>query len=184
LRKEIFAPKCIGCHDGSGIFAFTDFSTYESIISYKKFFELPADGSDSRFVKALVSGSMPKNGKPLDPKQIEVVRQWVALGLPQTGTDVGNNIDPDQPCDLVDFKMVYEKVFEAKCAKCHDETSKLELQTFEQIKSHLKQIEWVVKNDKMPPKKPLDPDLKDLVMKWIEQGAPETVSVMQDCSIK
>ncbi|MBY0385777.1 hypothetical protein K2X05_11530, partial [bacterium] len=136
LRKEIFASQCLGCHDGSGIFSFYDFSTYESLIAYKKLFDLPSDGSDSRFVNSLVTGSMPKNGKPLAPEQIEVVRQWVALGLPKTAADVGSGINPDEPCDLIDFKTVNDKVFEGKCTKCHDETSKLDLQTFNQIKSH------------------------------------------------
>lgn len=192
LRQNIFASRCLGCHDDSGIFSLYDFSSYESIVNYQKLFELPADGSESRFVKALVSGSMPKNGTPLIADQIEVIRQWVALGLPKTANDVGTTLPgpepmpvpvPD-PCDLIDFATVNKKVFEAKCTRCHDFTAKLDLQSFANIKSHLKEIEWVIKNDKMPPKKPLDQDLKDSVLKWISQGAPETVTLPENCENK
>ncbi len=191
LRQNIFASQCLGCHDGSGIFSFYDFSTHESIISYKKLFDILTDGSDSRFVKALVTGAMPKNRPPLSAEQIEVIRQWVALGLPKTATDVGTTLPglPSNPppvprpvsCDQIDFETVNKKIFEAKCTRCHDFTAKLDLQSYANIKSHLTEIKWAIENDKMPPKKPLDPDLKDLVLKWIDQGAPETVQLPETC---
>jgi hypothetical protein len=42
----------------------------------------------------------------------------------------------------------------------------------------------MIKTDKMPPKKPLSPELKDLVLKWIDQGAPETVVLPETCTPK
>ena len=115
LRKEIFASQCLGCHDGSGIFSFYDFSNYESIISYKKLFDLPSDGSDSRFVNSLVTAAMPRNGKPLSTEQIEVVRQWVALGLPKTAADIRTDLTSEDnnpaDCDLVRFPNCKYKSF-------------------------------------------------------------------------
>ncbi len=178
LRKEIFVSQCLGCHNSSGIFSSYDFSTYESITSYQKLFALPADGSDSRFVHSLVTGKMPREKPPLPPEQIEVIRQWVALGLPKTAATVPAN------CDLIDFATVNTQVFESSCTRCHDFSSKLDLQSYANIKQHLSKVQWAIANDKMPPKKPLSPELKDLVIKWIDQGAPETVVMPATCETK
>lgn len=89
LREKVFAPRCLNCHDSLGFSSSYDFSTYESTVSYTKLFAIPQDGSDSRFVKSLVSGFMPKGSAPLAPEVIEVIRQWVALGMPQKSSDVG-----------------------------------------------------------------------------------------------
>lgn len=178
LRKEIFASKCLDCHDSSGIFSSYDFSTYQSIVSYQKLFALPADGSDSRFVNSLVTGKMPRGKPPLPPEQIEVIRQWVALGLPETAATVPAN------CDVIDFETVNKLVFEKSCTRCHDATSKLDLESYANIKQHITQVQWMIKTDKMPPKKPLEPELKDLVLKWIDQGAPETVVLPETCDTK
>ncbi len=175
LRKVIFASKCLDCHDSSGIFSSYDFSTYQSITSYQKLFALPADGSDSRFVTSLVTGKMPRGKAPLPPEHIEVVRQWVALGLPETAATVPAN------CDLIDFETVNKLVFQSSCTRCHDFTSKLDLESYANIKQHVTNVKWMIENDKMPPRKPLDQDLKDLVLKWIDQGAPETVVLPETC---
>lgn len=175
LRKVIFESKCLDCHDSSGIFSSYDFSTYQSIVSYQKLFALPADGSDSRFVNSLVTGKMPRGKAPLPLEQIETIRQWVALGLPETAATVPAN------CDLIDFETVNKLVFQSSCTRCHDFTSKLDLESYANIKQHITDVQWMIKTDKMPPKKPLDPDLKDLVLKWIDQGAPETVILPETC---
>jgi cytochrome c553 len=187
LRKTIFASQCLDCHDSSGIFSSYDFSTYESLITYQKLFALPADGSDSRFVMSLVLGRMPRGKAPLPPEQIEIIRQWVALGLPKTASAIGVGVGDDvgdDACDLVDFQTVNTQVFQTSCTRCHDFTSKVDLQSYAKIKQHLSSVQWMIKTDKMPPKKPLSPELKDLVLKWIDQGAPETVVLPETCTPK
>lgn len=221
LKKEIFASQCLDCHDSSGIWSVYDFSTYEALISYPKLFALPADGTDSRFVNSLVTGRMPRGKAPLSADKIEIIRQWVALGLPKTAANIGDGIGdgpvnggdnndpqdddddgtapdpapapapvspPTRPpvadCDQVDFNTVNTLVFQTSCTRCHDFTSKVNLESYSNIKQHLSSVQWMIQTDKMPPKKPLSPELKTLVLKWIDQGAPETVSLPQTCNTK
>lgn len=94
LREKVFAARCITCHHSFDFVSGYDFSTYESTISYAKLYVIPADGGDSRFVKSLVSGFMPKGSPALAPEVIEVVRQWVALGMPQKTSDIGKDLIP------------------------------------------------------------------------------------------
>lgn len=221
LRKAIFASQCLDCHDSSGIFSSYDFSTYESLASYQKLFSIPADGSDSRFVNSLVTGRMPRGKKPLPPEQIEIIRQWVALGLPETANSIGNNLGadtidddddanddddddgntsvgnpplplppvaapapPSAGCSLVDFQTVNTLVFQSSCTRCHDSTSDVNLESYSKIKQHLSAVQLMIQTDKMPPRKPLSPELKNLVLQWIDQGAPENVVVPETCKPK
>jgi hypothetical protein len=158
LRENLFKTQCLGCHDDLGIFSKYDFSTYESTLGYPQLFEINPQEADVRFVKSLVTGAMPKGKPRLSDEQIQVVREWVQLGLPK---------------EALNFETIKKQVLEPHCFRCHDSFMKLPLATYEQVVPYLSKIRWTVMTNQMPPKTPLNDDLKQKLFEWIDQGAAE-----------
>ncbi len=166
LREHLFKKYCLDCHDSSGIFSNHDFSTYTALVGYIKLF-IVADGEvDTPFVKALVSGAMPKKQPKLSDEQISVVREWVHLGLPEKAPEV----DYPPITNYQDFKT---EVFDKRCVRCHASFAKFPLADYTQVIQSLNKIRMSLEADKMPPKIPLDSKLKIRVIEWIDAGAPE-----------
>lgn len=188
ISKLIFEPRCIGCHgEGDSL----DFSSYAQIISYQDLFK-SKPGEDPDFVEAVASGFMPPKKNPkLTEAEVEIIRQWVILGLPERADTPGivlnpvpvtpiaptpsNPIDP-LPGELgcFDYKTIDATVFQPKCVGCHGDSGGVSLENYASVKSHLSKIENMVATGKMPPKKPLDEALKEQLLSWIKNGAPET----------
>ncbi len=189
ISKMIFEPRCVACH---GADSSLDFSSYAQTITYKDLFKSEA-GVDPVFVDAVASGFMPPKKNPkLTAEEVDVIRQWVILGLPERAGSPGivlnpvlpvpppvnppvNPIDPlpgDVSC--LDFQTVDATIFQPKCVGCHGTAGGVSLENYASVKSHLAKIENMVASGKMPPKKPLDPALKDQLLAWIKSGAPET----------
>lgn len=205
VQLEIFGSqqdvtgKCLACHQpGGNLLALDSYSAVKASLA--------------RIEDSIRTNRMPKNG-PLSQSQKKLLYDWIQQGAPELATtipaescnvattpveptppnpippeDTTEPVNPSDPpvdtCDLVDFNTVNIKVFQAKCTTCHDDTMSVDLQSYSKIQNHLAEVKWMVMNDKMPPKKPLDKDLKDLVLKWIDQGAPETVSLPSHCEIE
>lgn len=192
ISKMILEPRCLACHDaGSSL----DFSTYTAIISHTDLFTSPA-GEDGDFVEAVASGMMPPKKLPkLSPEEVDVIRQWVILGMPEKAGGAPapspvvvpptpaptpapapvNPLPPDIAC--MDFATIKATVLEPKCVGCHGGSGGVDLDSYAAVKAHLSKVDVVVAANKMPPKKPLDPVLKDQLLNWIKDGAPETCAV-------
>jgi uncharacterized membrane protein len=196
IDAMILKPRCTACHDEFNEY---DFTSYEKIIQYKNLFKVK-DGKDSHFVEAVASGFMPpKNSPKLTEAEVSIIRQWVLLGLPRTaGGPPGLVFDspavptvpvpvvPPLPatgdeCDVIGFTEVSERVLQMKCVGCHGKAGGVNLETYASVKNHLSQISQVLNSDRMPPKNPLDPELKKLVLQWIDQGAPENPQLPSTC---
>lgn len=189
IRKHVLAAKCIGCHDASSKM---DFSSYAAVIKQDKLFE-NADKGDVEFVEVLVNGEMPMFGAPLSSIEIDVIRQWVLTGRPEfeggPTLPLPSHKDPEpQPptapaeeCDVVDFKTVDAAVFQPRCVGCHGNAGGIQLDSFAAVKANTSLVRHMIANDFMPPRKPLEPALKDLVLKWLDQGALEVVSPPVNC---
>lgn len=69
------------------------------------------------------------------------------------------------------FQLVYERVFQPKCAECHD------FSNYAVVKAKARVIRDYVDSGFMPKagalNGPLNPVEKALVLAWIDQGAPE-----------
>jgi len=195
LKATIFSSRCISCHDSSGFVTDYDFTSYESMTSYKKLFKTPTTGGDNRFIHALVTGEMPEKSTPLPQEQIDVIRLWIELGLPEfegaPGIDLGNPPSPvpgdgtvsNPPKeDCIDYAFIKAQVFEQRCVGCHGTKGGVNLETYSNVKSHLSMIEKMVSTDQMPPKKPLAADLKKNLLAWIKNGAPEAMPSGSNCS--
>lgn len=81
--------------------------------------------------------------------------------------------DPDRPI----FSEVFSLVIGPKCATCHSiaggNRGGLNLETYDNVKAQIALVKDAVGAGWMPPRSrpPLTPDERDLVLKWIEQGA-------------
>jgi mono/diheme cytochrome c family protein len=72
------------------------------------------------------------------------------------------------------FSEVRAKIFSPACAECH-----LQYEEYEYVRDDAAKIQSAVNENRMPKRFPLTADLKDLLNRWIEGGAPrdpETVT--------
>jgi uncharacterized membrane protein len=82
------------------------------------------------------------------------------------------------------FQTVLKYAIEPRCLKCHgdepNEDTEVYLKTYEGAIYNLEEIEEEVTKGSMPPKKarPLHPDQRALILKWIEANAPEKPPVV------
>ncbi|MBY0316382.1 MAG: hypothetical protein K2Q26_12720 [Bdellovibrionales bacterium] len=184
IEGTIFlASNCKGCHGNQ-------FSTYQKIKDQVSLLKewLP---------------EMPP-ARPLSAANLRLFDQWVAQNFPQTieeadltaceqtavDTPVDTPMDtpaPEEASPVVEtptpppafvcetsYPNVAEKVFKARCTGCHGTKGGINLESYENIKPNLAIIRAVVDADEMPPKTPLAPEQKQLLLKWIDIGAPES----------
>jgi hypothetical protein len=190
LNKKIFSfqKTCTGCHGARAPSskAKYDFSSFITTVSYGNLFNF-ANPRESRFVKVLESGEMPAIGDPLLPAQIDVIVEWIRRGLPEeTGGVPGiaataPSVPPELCEDLVDFKEINDTIFQPVCLRCHGFATLPEFDSYANIRQNLVSLERMVRLDKMPPRQPLAPELKNRLFKWIQNGSPETVD-KTDCT--
>lgn len=75
------------------------------------------------------------------------------------------------------FQNVFANAISPACIKCHsgeDAAGDVNLETYKSVFKERKEIAEQVEKGKMPRKATMDPDAKDLLLKWIAAGAPET----------
>ncbi len=70
----ILASRCVSCHSGDKAQAGLDLTKPAGILKVKDVLISRVEGKAGRI--------MPPVGKPLEPKQIEILREWVAAGAP------------------------------------------------------------------------------------------------------
>ncbi len=75
------------------------------------------------------------------------------------------------------FQNVFANAISPACIKCHageDAAHGIELDTYDKVFKRRNEIAEQVEKGKMPKKSTMDPQAKDLLLKWIAAGAPET----------
>ncbi len=94
------------------------------------------------------------------------------MGLPEhrQGTSVGSGTS-------IDFVTVKAQVFDLYCLQCHSTAggnrAGINLETYANVKSIVARIDSAVRGGVMPPRTTLPAAAKDLLIAWIEGGAPE-----------
>ncbi len=76
----------------------------------------------------------------------------------------------------VTFSEINDRVLTPACAGCHgavDASADLDITKLENIKANLESIKAAVESNAMPMASELLPEDKALLLKWIEDGAPE-----------
>ena len=157
IATSIIAPKCLGCHSsGGGNSGGVNLETYQNVEGH-----LPAISS------AVTSGSMPRDGIILTAKEKEVF-------LP---TPIATTTMPDP--STIDYKMVNTRVIGLRCISCHSNSggnrAGINLETYESVFNERNGIKTQVSNGSMPTGSPLTSIQKQIILAWLNKGAPETV---------
>lgn len=81
INQNILIPKCLGCHNPSGIRSGEDFSTYQTTITTGKI--VPGNAAGSIFYDQIASGAMPFGGQALSSEEVQAVADWINAGATQ-----------------------------------------------------------------------------------------------------
>jgi uncharacterized membrane protein len=195
IASGIIAPKCLGCHSsGGGNAGGVNLESYAKVSSY-----LAAISS------AITSGSMPKNISPLTAKEKEVFLAWIDAGGPlNSPTPIVGSTEPTPapipvpvptpvpapapaPTEVmpdpntIDYKMVNARVIGLRCISCHSNSggnsAGINLETYESVFNERSGIKSVISSGAMPlPRnRPLTTIQKQILLTWLNKGAPETL---------
>lgn len=110
---------------------------------------------------------------------------WAIIGslVSACGPAIHNSPTSDIPSPMsykageLSYGTVYERILRPTCVGCHGSSSKIDLGTYESVKSNLPKVfEATLVRRAMPkaPAPPLTPDQLGLLNAWIKAGAPRT----------
>ncbi|HMS55874.1 MAG TPA: c-type cytochrome [Fimbriimonadaceae bacterium] len=77
--QALFNKTCMPCHNATSMSAGYNLTTYDGVIKGIA----PGDADNSRIVRSIRSGRMPKNGRKLPQADIDLVVEWVNAGAKQ-----------------------------------------------------------------------------------------------------
>lgn len=83
---------------------------------------------------------------------------------------------PQKLVESISFNELYNRVLEPKCIGCHSGSAKINLMSFESVKTHGAKIERAALDSRKMPKQPvqpLDSDQLQILAAWIKAGMPE-----------
>lgn len=166
IKESFLQKQCIECHTGEH----TLFSQYSQVRA-----------SAGAILASIQSGSMPKGGPRLSAEQIQLFSDWVAAGAPETVADDDEDEDntgvgePVEPLNI-SFQEISDRVLKPyNCVGCHSQ-----YKDYGVVRRSVVSIASLINNGKMPfPKKkgqevtPVAKEDFELLLKWIEQDAPE-----------
>ena len=162
IKKQILEPHCISCHTGQH-------RAYENYAVVKA----SAGQILARVTAESASRRMPPRQPALDPELIAMLKEWVEAGAPQEATATEEEAE-DSNAAFVSFQDIKDQVLTPQCIQCHSHFNE-----FAVVKEQLGSIFGLVMEDKMPfpkrkglPVTPLEKPLKDLLVQWVNAGAP------------
>lgn len=190
ISTQIFQPHCLSCHSQAG--GNRAGVNLENYTNTKPFAEL---------VKSeIVDDSMPPDG-PLSDEKKKLVVAWVNAGAPEFAqqpapvpTPAPNPVPPEptpQPAPepvptptppppiepMLNFVIIKKQVFEPYCLQCHSAAGrnrgKVNLETYDNFLKVKDEVRSEVAGDFMPPRSPLPAKEKEMLLTWIDGGAPE-----------
>ncbi len=187
INSSLIQPKCLECHssatgDAGGI----NLETYENVVA------------NLGLIKSEVaSDSMPKNRAKLSANEKSILFAWIDAGGPKdpveptptppqgpveptpTQPEPEPPVEPTPPqVEFISYEKVHNEVIQPRCLGCHSDASGnrggVNLETYENVVALTSVIEEEIKSGSMPrPRnRPLTPEQKDLILKWIASGAP------------
>lgn len=187
VSAAVIEPACLSCHsDAAGNKGGLNLESYAKVFASK----------DS--IKTLVATKAmpPASRTPLNDQQIKMIIDWVEAGALENGADSPPGTTPptptptptppptNPPVDPVKYSyaMVNEKVIKTNCFKCHTaiagNSGDVNLENYRNVFEKRNEIKFQIETGAMPAKggKPLTPEQKNMILNWIEQGAPEETS--------
>lgn len=85
-------------------------------------------------------------------------------------------------CDVALTYANVKPIFENRCQRCHQPGSRNGVGSYNEVFRIKDSIHFEVSNDTMPDDGPLATDQKELMMAWLNAGAPETSSQIHPCA--
>lgn len=82
VYNAVLKPKCSQCHTGAENRDFFDIADYTDLLN-NMFYEnliVPGDPDGSRLVEAIQEGRMPKEGRPVEPWEMDLIKLWISEG--------------------------------------------------------------------------------------------------------
>jgi hypothetical protein len=102
--RPLLAANCFGCHQGAidrGGYVMTDFVSMLKGGESDDPAVVPGKPDDSRVIELITShdgeAEMPPNADPLSPKDVDVVRRWIAAGAENDYTKATTNFTQQDP---------------------------------------------------------------------------------------
>lgn len=173
VMQEVIGPKCLECHSNAGgNRGHLNFETYAAVKS-----EIQAIQDSVEF------NDMPLNRTPLTETQRQILNNWVAAGAPEFVTNTAeSDVKAMEEIPLLsgetvlDWETIRTTVVQPKCLNCHAEPTNrggVNLETYANVQSRLAVIDQVIKDGSMPRRTTLTPEEKEMILTWIQIGAPE-----------
>jgi uncharacterized membrane protein len=139
---------------------------------------------------ATTSGSMPKNTS-LTAKEKEIFLAWIDMGGPVNSMDPAiapiptssptTLIDIMPASNTIDYEMVNTRVIGLRCINCHSNNggnqAGINLETYENVFNERSSIYNQISKGSMPlpSKRPLTDIQKQIILIWLNKGAPMTL---------
>lgn len=179
INSAVLQAKCATCHGvGGGNRGGVNLESYETV-----------SAAASAIASAVNGGFMPPRSAPaLSASEKELLLGWITAGAPRDGrsgntggtqpTPTPNPGGPTQPpvpsAPELTFASVYERVLQPSCVGCHGTRGGVNLETYDNVLDHKKDIVDAVESGFMPPRSrtPLSAEQKQHLLAWIQAGAP------------
>lgn len=170
VMKEVIGPKCLECHSGAGGNAGgLNLETYASVFA-----------SRAAVLDSVSDDYMPKRRAPLTARQKEILQLWIAANAPEhskPGASEPPPPDVEEPLSPSrDWLAVRTLVLEPACLRCHSAPANrggVNLETYQNVVSNISAIDQVIRDGSMPIRSTLSAEQKELILEWIQKGAPE-----------
>ena len=199
IATSIIAPKCLGCHSsGGGNSGGVNLETYQNVEGHLPAISsavtsgsMPRDGiiltaKEKEVFLAWIDAGGPLNSltPTTGPTDIAItptpVPAPVRLPTPvpvTIPTPIATTTMPDP--STIDYKMVNTRVIGLRCISCHSNSggnrAGINLETYESVFNERNGIKTQVSNGSMPTGSPLTSIQKQIILAWLNKGAPETV---------
>lgn len=164
IKSKILKPHCISCHTGRH-------DQYEQYTSVKAF--NPQSLLDRMLTSDPVK-KMPKDAPPLNDDLINLFKTWVANGSPEFANEEPK-AEPSTEKTLSFLDIKQQVLAPNRCTSCHSQFN-----DYASVQRSLGSIVNLTLSNAMPfpsrknlPATPVSDAGKDLLMKWVSQGAPE-----------
>ena len=172
IASAILKPRCLECHSNSGgNDGGINLETYENVAA-----------NLGSIKDEVASGSMPKNRPKLTSKEKEILFAWIDAAGPRDGNSAPSSGTVTTPIEPISFtyEMVNTSVLQPRCISCHSNEGGnrggVNLETYESVAAAASDIEAAILSGSMPrPRnKPLTPEQKEMILKWISIGFPKS----------
>lgn len=162
--KDVFLKKCLNCHKNQN----------PKLATYKELLELSKKDEDgfSLLEEVVINDYMPP-AQPLTDKEKYIISSWIS-SIPRKEKVSDPYLKAaDKAKDRL-FSDVYKKIFKVSCIGCHQD-QEVQFNSYEALlknskkdKSGWSNILEEVEENYMPPERPLNNKLKDLLRDWID----------------